>query len=747
MPDDLPFAAELRDAPLADALGERYLAYALSTIMSRSLPDVRDGLKPVHRRLLHAMRELRLDPQTAFKKCARIVGDVMGKYHPHGDASIYDAMVRLAQDFAVRYPLVDGQGNFGNIDGDNPAAMRYTEARLTEVAQRLLEGIDENAVDFRPTYDGEGSEPIVLPANFPNLLANGAAGIAVGMATSIPPHNVAEICDALGRLIEKEKLKGEKVSIRELVNRMPGPDFPTGGELVEPFDNIVEAYKTGKGSFRLRAKWEVEKTKGGGYVVVVTEIPYQVPKSRLVERIAELLQEKKLPLLGDVRDESAEDIRLVLEPKSRNVEAPVLMEHLFKSCDLETRVSLNMNVLDKDKSPKVMNLGEVLRAFLDHRREVLIRRSEFRLQKIAERLDILKGYMVAYINLDEVIRIIRKEDEPKPVMMKRFKINDAQAEAILNMRLRQLRKLDEIEIKREIGELTKEQGELKGLVGSEKKQWQTLATQIAELREAFGPKTPLGKRRTKRGDAPAIEVAEIAVAVEKEPVTVICSEKGWIRALGGHLEDAGALQFKEGDALRFLLHAQSTDRLLLFGSDGKFYTLPVEKLPRGRGHGEPVRLSVDLGNESEIVALLVHDPERKLLVASSDGRGFIVPEKEVAAQTRAGKQALNLAEGVVGRVCTPAAGDHIASLGENRKLLIFPVAELPEMNRGRGITLQKFKQGGLADVKVFALDQGLEVKTGSKSRVYARAELKDWIGQRAQAGRLPPPGFPRSGKI
>ncbi|MBL8663699.1 MAG: DNA topoisomerase IV subunit A [Candidatus Odyssella sp.] len=747
MPDDLPFAAELRDAPLADALGERYLAYALSTIMSRSLPDVRDGLKPVHRRLLYAMRELRLDPQTAFKKCARIVGDVMGKYHPHGDASIYDAMVRLAQDFAVRYPLVDGQGNFGNIDGDNPAAMRYTEARLTEVAQRLLEGIDEDAVDFRATYDGEGSEPVVLPANFPNLLANGAAGIAVGMATSIPPHNVAEICDALERLIEKEKLKGDKVSIRELVNRMPGPDFPTGGEIVEPFDNIVEAYKTGKGSFRLRAKWEVEKTKGGGYVVVVTEIPYQVPKSRLVERIAELLQEKKLPLLGDVRDESAEDIRLVLEPKSRNVEAPVLMEHLFAQTDLETRVPLNMNVLDRDKSPKVMNLGEVLRAFLDHRREVLIRRSEFRLEKIAERLEILKGYMVAYINLDEVIRIIRREDEPKPVMMKRFKITEAQAEAILNMRLRQLRKLDEIEIKREITELTKEQGELKGLVGSEKRQWQTLGTQIAELREAFGPKTPLGRRRTKRGDAPAIEVAEIAAPVEKEPVTVICSEKGWIRALGGHLEDAGALQFKEGDALRFLLHAQSTDRLLLFGSDGKFYTLPVEKLPRGRGHGEPVRLSIDLGNEHEIVALFVHDPERKLLVASSDGRGFIVPEKDVAAQTRAGKQALNLAEGVAGRVCAPAAGDHIAALGENRKLLIFPIAELPEMSRGRGITLQKFKQGGLADAKAFALEHGLEVRTGSKTRVYAKAELKDWIGQRAQAGRLPPQGFPRSGKI
>ncbi len=745
MPDDIPFAAELRDAPLADALGERYLAYALSTIMARSLPDVRDGLKPVHRRLLYAMRELRLDPQTAFKKCARIVGDVMGKYHPHGDASIYDAMVRLAQDFAVRYPLVDGQGNFGNIDGDNPAAMRYTEARLTDVAQRLLEGIDENAVDFRPTYDGEGSEPVVLPANFPNLLANGAAGIAVGMATSIPPHNVAEICDALERLIEKEKLKGEKVSIRELVNRMPGPDFPTGGELVESFDAIVEAYKTGKGSFRLRATWDEEKTKGGGYIIVITEIPYQVQKSRLVERIAELLAEKKLPMLGDVRDESAEDIRLVLEPKSRNVEANVLMEHIFKQTELETRFSLNMNVLDADRTPRVMNLGEVLRAFLDHRRQVLLRRSEFRLGKIADRLDILRGYMVAYINLDEVIRIIRKEDEPKPVMMKRFKINDAQAEAILNMRLRQLRKLDEIEIKREIELLTKEQGELKSLIGSEKKQWQTLGTQIAEMKKAFGKDTPLGRRRTKRGDAPAIEVADIVAPVEKEPVTVICSEKGWIRALGGHLEDSSTLQFKEGDSLRFLLHAQSTDKLLLFGGDGKFYTIAVEKLPRGRGHGEPVRVSIDLAPERDIVTLLVHDPERRLLVASSDGRGFIVPEKEVVAQTRAGKQALNLAEGTVARVCVPASGDHVASLGENRKLLLFPATELPEMTRGRGITLQKFKQGGLADAKFFTLSDGLEVKTGAKARVYTKAEIKDWIGQRAQAGRLPPQGFPRSG--
>jgi topoisomerase-4 subunit A len=745
---DEAFAAEVREAPLADALGERYLAYALSTIMSRSLPDLRDGLKPVHRRLLYAMRELKLDPDTAFKKCARIVGDVMGKYHPHGNDSIYDAMVRLAQDFAVRYPLVDGQGNFGNIDGDNPAAMRYTEARLTEVATRLLEGIDENAVDFRPTYDGEGQEPVVLPANFPNLLANGAAGIAVGMATSIPPHNVAEICDALDRLVEKEKLKDEKVSIRELVNRMPGPDFPTGGELVEPFDAIVEAYKTGKGSFRVRARWSAEKTRGGGYVVLISEIPYQVQKSRLIERIAQLLQEKKLPLLGDVHDESAEDIRIVLEPKSRNVEPPLLMEQMFRATELEARIPLNMNVLDKDRTPRVMNLAEVLRGFLDHRQDVLLRRSRFRLGKIAERLEILRGYLVVYLNIDAVIKIIRTEDEPKPAMMRRWKLSDAQAEAILNMRLRALRKLEEIAIKREIKELGAEQDELKALVGSEKKQWQTVREQIADLKRAFGKETPLGRRRTTRGEAPEIAIDEVAAAsVAKEPVSVICSEKGWIRAVGGHLESAEGLQFKEGDGLRFLLHAQSTDRLLLFATDGRFYMLGVDKLPRGRGHGEPVRLSLDLANEHDIVVLMTHDPERRLLLAASDGRGFIVPEREVAAQTRAGKQALNLAEGAMARVCTPVVGDHVACLGENRKLIAFPLAELPEMTRGRGVTLQKYKQGGLSDAKCFELDAGLEVRTGSKTRLFAKAELKDWLGQRAQAGRLPPTGFPRGTKF
>ncbi len=715
--------------------------------MSRSLPDVRDGLKPVHRRLLYAMRELRLDPATAFKKCARIVGDTMGKYHPHGEGSIYDALVRLAQDFAVRYPLVDGQGNFGNIDGDNPAASRYTEARLTAVATRLLAGSDENAVAFRPTYDGEGLEPAVLPANFPNLLANGAAGIAVGMATSIPPHNVAEICDALDRIIEKEKVKGEKVSIRELVNRMPGPDLPTGGDLIEPFDALVEAYKTGKGSFRVRAVWTAETTRGGGHNVVITEIPYQVPKSRLVERIAALLQEKKLPLLGDVRDESAADIRLVLEPKSRNVDPKVLMEQMFRQTELEVRVPLNLNVLDKDRTPRVMDLADALRAFLEHRQDVLVRRSNHRLVKIAERLEVLRGYMIVYLNVDAVIKLIRKEDEPKAAMMKRWKLTDAQAEAILNMRLRALRRLEEIEIKREIESRGVEQDVRKSLVRSEKKQWQAIRAETAELKRIFGKDTPLGRRLTRRGAAPDAEIVDVAAAAEKEPVTVICSEKGWIRALGGHLENGESLQFKEGDQLRFLVHAQSTDKLLLCGTDGKFYTLAVEKLSRGRGHGEPVRLAIDLGNEQDVIALMVHDPDRKLLVAASDGRGFVVLEREVTAQTRAGKQVLNLVEGVAARVCRPAAGDHVACLGENRKLLIFPLASLPEMTRGRGNILQRYAQGGMSDAKAFALDHGLEVKAGDKVRVFTRDQLESWIGERAQAGRLPPSGFPRGGRL
>ena len=744
---DTPIAAEVRDTPLAEALGQRYLSYALSTIMSRSLPDVRDGLKPVHRRLLYAMRELRLDPASGFKKCARIVGDVMGKYHPHGDQAIYDAMVRLAQEFAVRYPLVDGQGNFGSIDGDNPAAMRYTEARLTEVAELLLQGIDEDAVDFRETYDGEGSEPVVLPANFPNLLANGASGIAVGMATNIPPHNVAEICDALKLLLRRNPENRHKVPVADLIGLMPGPDFPTGGVLVESREAVTAAYETGRGSLRIRARWLAEPRKGGGSTVVVTEIPYGVQKGRLMEKLDELLAAKKLPLVADIVDESAEDIRIVIQPRSRNVEPAVLMESLFRTTELESRFGLNFNVLDAERTPRVMNLREALCAFLDHRREVLVRRTGHRLGIIARRIEILQGFIVAYLNLDEVIRIIRFEDSPKQELIGRFALNDIQVEAILNMRLRALHKLEEISIREELAGLEDEQADLTRLLDDEDRQWTCIAYEVDRLRETFGPETVLGRRRTELGDAPGAEIVDFEALVAKEPVTVLCSEKGWIRTVGGHVTDTSGHRYKEGDRERFVLHGTTTDRLVLFGTDGRFYTIPVDRLPRGRGFGEPIRLSIDLGNDSEIVSLAVHDPARKLLVASSDGRGFLVPEQEVVAQTKAGKHVLNVAGDVEAAVCTDGAGDHVAVLGDNRKLLIFPAADLPEMTRGKGVILQKFRDGGLSDVRVFTLADGLECRTGSRTRTFAAAELAGWIGKRAQAGRLPPKGFPRGNRF
>jgi topoisomerase-4 subunit A len=683
---------EIRPVPLADALGERYLSYAMSTIMSRSLPDVRDGLKPVHRRLLHGMRELRLNPGAGYKKCARIVGDVMGKYHPHGDSAIYDAMVRLAQDFAVRYPLVDGQGNFGNIDGDNAAAMRYTEARLTETAWRLLEGIDEDAVDFRFTYAGEDEEPVVLPANFPNLLANGAAGIAVGMATSIPPHNVAEICEALLHLI-----KTPNATVAKLVDFMPGPDFPTGGVLCENRDAIVEAYKTGRGGFRVRASYEVERIKGGGYRVVVTGMPYQVQKGKLIEKIAELINSRKLNMLADVHDESTTEVRLVLEPRSRNVDPEHLMESLFRHTDLETRVSLNMNVLDHGVVPRVMNLREVLQAFLDHRHEVLVRRSKHRLGKIDHRLEILDGLLIAYLNIDEVIRIIREEDDPKRDLMKAFKLTEVQADAVLNMRLRHLRKLEEMGIRTEHGELSDERKALNKLLKDKDLRWKRIAGEIGELRKAYGKDTELGRRRTKIGDAPSAVVIPLEAMIEREPVTVICSEKGWIRAARGHLEDVSDVRYKEGDRRRFAFHAQTTDKVIVFATNGRFYTLGVDKLPGGRGFGEPLSLMIELGNEHDIVTLTVHDPERKLLVAASDGRGFIVAEKEVVAQTRGGKQVLNVRGSVEAAVCSPVAGDSVAVVGDNRKLLIFPIDELPEMTRGGRHHLRPGRGAVLAD--------------------------------------------------
>ncbi|HZP08470.1 DNA topoisomerase IV subunit A [Methyloceanibacter sp.] len=726
---------------LREALEQRYLAYALSTIMHRALPDVRDGLKPVHRRLLYAMQQLRLAPQGEFRKCAKIVGDTMGNFHPHGNQAIYDALARLAQDFTVRYPLVDGQGNFGNIDGDNPAAERYTEARLTEVAARLLEGIDEDTVDFRPNYDGREQEPAVLPANFPNLLANGASGIAVGMATNIPPHNVGELCDAALHLIKFPNATADK-----LVELVPGPDFPTGGVVVDPREQIVQAYKTGRGSFRLRARWITEDTGRGTYQIIVTEIPYQIPKARLVARIAELLQAKKLPLLADVRDESTEEVRLVLEPKSRSVDPTLLMESLFKLTELETRVPLNMNVLTRGKVPNVLGLRQALREWLDHRQVVLVRRSKFRLAKIDHRLEVLDGYLIVYLNIDKVIKIIREKDEPKPALMKAFKLTDVQAEAILNMRLRSLRKLEEIEIRREHDNLTKERKELKALLASEDKQWKTIGDEIKALKDQFGQKTGLGKRRTSFAEAPeGVEIELAEAMIEKEPITVILSEKGWIRTIKGHQVETASLAFKEGDRLKRAVKAQTTDTLLLFCTNGRFYSLSADKLPGGRGHGEPFRLMIDIEEAHDAVELFVHEPGRKLIVAATSGHGFIVPEDEVLAQTRKGKQVLNVPAGSEAVACTPAAGDSIAVIGDNRKLLLFPLNQLPEMPRGKGVRLQRYKDGGLADVKAFIKKDGLTyLDSAMRSFTLSSAELREWWGERAQAGRLPPRGFPKS---
>ena len=737
MPDDL--IGRIEDASLSDALSERYLAYALSTIMSRSLPDVRDGLKPVHRRLIYAMHQLKLDPAAAFKKCARVVGDVMGKFHPHGDASIYDALVRLAQEFAARFPLVEGQGNFGNIDGDNAAAMRYTEARLTEVAKALLAGIDEDAIDFRPTYDGEEHEPVVLPGAFPNLLANGSAGIAVGMATSIPPHNAGEVCAAALHLIANPK-----ATTADLLAHMPGPDFPTGGLMVEDRAAILSAYETGRGGFRVRGKYRVEKGKLGAWQIVIFEIPYQVQKARLIEQIAELMELKKLPLLGDIRDESAEDIRLVLEPKTRAVEPAMLMETLFRATPLETRFSLNMNVLDATRTPRVMRLLDVLRAWLDHRLEVLVRRSNHRLAAITRRLEVLDGYLAVYLNLDEVIRIIREEDEPKPALIRRFEISDLQAEAVLNMRLRSLRRLEEIEIRREHATLTREQKSIEGLLGSEKLRWKRISEEISDTAKKFGT-GKLGARRTELGLPPAaIEVSNEAF-VEREPISVVLSEKGWIRAVKGHLADDAELKFKESDRLKFLLPCQSTDRLCLFGTNGRAYTVRAADLPRGRGDGQAIRLLVELTNEDDVAALFILAPAEKYLVASSAGRGLIVAGTELVAEKRTGKTILNLKRDEEATVCVPAAGDHVAVIGTSRKLLVFPVEQVPELSRGAGVILQRYKDGGLSDARVFRLADGLTWRLGEKFR--NETNLRDWLGERGQAGRMPPNGFPRSNRF
>ena len=738
-----PPPAAIEGIELKDALEERYLAYALSTIMHRALPDVRDGLKPVHRRILYVMNLLGLGPNSAFRKSAKIVGDVMGGFHPHGNLAIYEALVRLAQDFSTRYPLVDGQGNFGNIDGDGAAADRYTEARSTAVAQTLLEGLNDGTVDFRPNYDGRELEPVVLPGAFPNLLANGSTGIAVGMATSIPPHNVAELCDAALHLI-----KTPGAGVDKLTQFVLGPDFPTGGIIIDGRDQIIEAYRTGRGGFRIRARWTKEELSRGGWQIVVTEIPYMVQKSRLIERIAELLNDKKLTLLGDVRDESAEDIRVVLEPKTRNIEPELLMEQLFRSTELESRFPLNMNVLSHGKVPKVMSLKDVLREWLDHRREVLQRKSQHRLDEIARRLEILSGYLVAFLNIDAVIKIIREEDEPKPVLMQRFKINDTQAEAILNLRLRALRRLEEIQIRTEHDELTKEQGGLNALLKSEDKQWNTIADAIKALKETFSKKTPLGRRRSDFAEAPDVGESLDEALVEREPLTVICSDKGWIRALKGHVEDTSSLIYKEGDSSKFTVKCMSTDKIMLFTSSGKFFTLEASKLPGGRGAGEPVRLLADVDAADAVVALFAYKPDTKLLVASTEGDGFVVAAVECLANTRKGKQVLNVKTPAEAICCVEVAAgaDHVATIGDNRKLLVFKLAELPEMARGKGVRLQKFKDGGLSDVSTFKLASGLSWLDGS-GRTFSVTDLAEWIGERAQAGRLPPRGFPKSNKF
>ncbi|MBR1126503.1 DNA topoisomerase IV subunit A [Bradyrhizobium lablabi] len=735
--------AEIHEVMLRDALEERYLAYALSTIMHRALPDARDGLKPVHRRILYGMRLLRLDPGGGYKKSAKIVGDVMGSFHPHGDQAIYDAMVRLAQDFSSRYPLVDGQGNFGNIDGDNPAAYRYTEARMTDVARLLLEGIDEDGVEFRPNYDGQSKEPVVLPGGFPNLLANGAQGIAVGMATSIPPHNVAELCDAALHLIDKPEAKS-----KSLLRWVKGPDFPTGGIVVDSKEAITEAYTTGRGSFRVRAKWEQEEGARGTWVVVITEIPWLVQKSRLVEKIAELLNEKKLPLVGDVRDESADDIRLVIEPKSRAVDPALLMESLFKLTELESRISLNLNVLVKGKIPKVIGLAECLREWLDHLRDVLIRRTNFRKAQIEHRLEILGGLLIAYLNIDKVIKIIRTEDEPKPALIKAFKLTEVQADAILNMRLRSLRKLEEMEIKTEDKDLRKELKGIEGLLGSETQQWAKVGEQVGKVREIFGPKTPLGKRRTQFADAPEHDLAAIEEAfVEREPVTVVVSEKGWVRTMKGHVEDLSGLSFKTDDKLEHAFFAESTSKLLAFATNGKFYSLDVAKLPGGRGHGEPIRMFIDMEQEAAIVSLFANKGGRKFLIASAEGQGFVVNEDDCVGTTRKGKQVLNVELPNEACAITTVAGDTVAVIGTNHKMVLFPLDQVPEMARGRGVRLQKYSSAKLSDVAVFDSKAGLSWKdSAGREQSMTMKELADWRGSRADAGRLAH-GLPKSNKF
>lgn len=723
-----------------DTLGEKYLSYALSTIMSRSLPDVRDGLKPVHRRLLYAMRELKLNPDSGFKKCARVVGDVIGKFHPHGDVAVYDALVRLAQDFSLRYPLIEGQGNFGNIDGDNAAAMRYTEARLTDIAMMLFEGLDENAIDFKETYDGESHEPKVLPAGFPNLLANGASGIAVGMATNIPSHNIIEICNALLALLDNPNIE-----LSELLTHLKGPDFPTGGRIYVSQATLTEIYSEGRGTLRIRSNYMVEDLERGKYQIVITEIPYGVPKSRLLEKLGQLMEAKKLPLINDIRDESSEDLRIIIEPKSSSVDANLIMEFLYKNSELETRFGVNLNVLDQDLRPVVLGLKDILNSYLNHRLQVLDRRTRYRLKKIEDRLNLLSGFLIAYLNLDEVIRIIREEDEPKPILMTRFDLNDIQAEAILNMRLRSLRKLEEMELRKEFDDLTYEKGEKEKLIATPNLQIKTIKAEIQSLRKYFEKDSRGQRRSTLHHDIVDVQV-NLNDFIEKEPITIICSEKGWIRTIKGHTTDTAEFKYKEGDQEGYILQAETTDKLILFSSFGKSYTLPCDKLPGGRGFGEPLRLMIEMDPKEEVIALFIHPAnETQFIVAASDGRGFRLESSQLLSQTRNGKQLLNVSDDTKAQVCIPVTGDHIAVIGENRKLIIFSVDEVPIMNRGRGVMFQKYLQGGLSDLKIFNLAEGLTWKSGNGTR--KESDLGRWNVKRGQSGRLAPNGFPRNNKF
>ena len=735
------------DAPFDTALSDRYLVYALSTITARSLPDVRDGLKPVHRRLLWAMRLLKLDPSQGYKKCARVVGDVIGKYHPHGDQSVYDAMVRLAQDFALRYPLVDGQGNFGNIDGDNAAAYRYTEARLTQVAIDLMDGLDEDAVAYRPTYNGEDQEPELFPGLFPNLLANGASGIAVGMATSIPPHNAAELLDAAIMLIDRPD--APDTAVLEYVR---GPDFPTGGLVVDPPAVIAESYATGRGGFRVRARWDIEREKGGGWQVVVSQIPYGVQKGKLIEQIAGLINDRKFPILADVRDESDAEVRIVLEPRSRTVDPQVLMDGLFRFSDLETRISLNLNVLDKDRTPRVMSLGGALKAWVEHQFVVLDRRTRHRLGKIADRIELLDGYLVAYLNLDRVIAIIRTEDEPKQVMIAEFGLTDRQAEAILNMRLRSLRRLEEFEIRGERDKLDKERAELEALLADPGKQKRRMKRDLKKVRDRYGPETALGARRTTIEEAAPTRDIPLEAMIEREPITVILSQRGWIRAMKGHsdLASAETLKFKEGDGPAFAFHAQTTDKLLLAAENGRFYTLAADKLPGGRGFGEPVRAMIDLDGSIGVTAFLNARAQEQLLIAATDGRGFRVPVADVIAETRKGKTVMTPRVGSKLMLVRPVApnADYIAAIGDNRKFLVFPIAELPVMTRGQGVQIQRFREGNLSDATSFVFAEGLSWTMGGESgRTRTESDLSLWRTARGAAGRTPPTGFPRDNRF